>query len=88
MARKLIKGDKIDKERSLKHLEKVVDDPKWADIMRDSFITCFEEVNEKIIEIEKKYEKGFYDLRVNKTQCKNLKPMAISACIEVEMFRV
>lgn len=73
----------------MKYLETAVDDAKWKDVLKSSFETCYNEVSEKISEIQDKFEKlppgqgG-----VKKDQC-NIKAVAINACIGLEsIFKV
>jgi Mor family transcriptional regulator len=82
---KLLKDKDIDKDGLLKHLDTAIDDDKWREIFKSSFETCLKEVNEKISEIQKKFEEAPHNIK--KEQC-NVKFMAIKTCTVLEAFKV
>lgn len=82
---KLLKEKDIDKDNVLKYLDTAVDDEKWRNIFKASFEVCFKEVNEKIAEIQKKFEEAPHNIK--KEQC-NVKFMAIKTCTMLEAFKV
>lgn len=82
---KLLKDKDVDKDGLLKYLETAIDDDKWRGIFKSSFETCLKEVNEKISEIQKKFEEAPNNIK--KEQC-NVKFMAIKTCTVLEAFKV
>lgn len=82
---KLLKEKDVDKDRLLEYLDSNVDDEKWRDIFKASFQICLKEVNEKIAEIQKKFEEAPHNIK--KEQC-NVKFMAIKTCTMLEAFKV
>jgi hypothetical protein len=82
---KLLKDKDIEKEGLLKYLDSAIDDEKWRKVFKSSFETCLNEVNEKITEIQKKFEDAPHNIK--KEQC-NVKFMAVKTCTMLEAFKV
>lgn len=82
---KLLKENDVDKDGLLKYLDSAIDDEKWRKIFKTSFEMCLKEVNEKIEEIQKKFEEAPHNIK--KEKC-NVKFMAIKTCTMLEAFKV
>ncbi|CRL06747.1 CLUMA_CG019503, isoform A, partial [Clunio marinus] len=80
---KLTKGDGVDKEAFLNHVENKVLEPIWKPIMKNAVEECYKGVSRKTDEIVKELEDDPFNIK--RDECNPIY-MSIVTCIQLEAF--